>query len=212
MNTLQAESLQTQFNTLPGQTKLTVQHRQKLAYIYVRQSSLKQVEHNRESQENQYHLADRAEKLGWATERIRVIDADQAHSAATSQHRSGFKELVAEVSMGRVGIIFGWEVSRLARNNSDWYQLLDLAALFDTLIADNEGIYDPGLYNDRLLLGLKGTMSEAELHLIRQRMNAGRLNRCERGLTGNACLPDWLECRMAAPPSTLMTAYVIPSN
>src|SRR5437762_2784762 len=142
MSNLATEALHTPFSSLPGQTKLTLLHTQKLAYIYVCQSSPKQVAHNRESQENQYRLVARAESLGWAAERIRVIDADQARSASTSQHRHGFKEMVAEVSMGRVGIIFGGEVSRLARNNSDWYQLLDLAALFGTLIADNEGIYD----------------------------------------------------------------------
>ncbi|NWJ45709.1 MAG: recombinase family protein [Chloroflexi bacterium] len=174
-----------------GQSKLTLQHCQRLAYVYVRQSTAKQVERNRESQENQYHLVERAKMLGWSTERIRIIDMDQAQTASSSSHRAGFKDLVAEVSLGLVGIIFGWEVSRLARNNSDWYHLLDLAALFKTLIADNDGIYDPRLYNDRLLLGLKGTMSEAELYLIRQRMDAGRLNQVHKG-TYRQCLPTGL--------------------
>lgn len=174
-----------------GQVKLTAQHFQRLAYVYVRQSTAKQVERNRESQENQYHLVERAKTLGWPTDRIRIIDMDQAHSAASSIHRAGFKDLVAEVSLGLVGIIFGWEVSRLARNNSDWYHLLDLAALFKTLIADNDGIYDPHLYNDRLLLGLKGTMGEAELYLIRQRMHAGRINQVHKG-TYRQCLPTGL--------------------
>ncbi len=165
-----------------GGHKIMPAHLQRLACIYIRQSSLKQVEHNRESQFNQYQLAHRAETLGWHPERIRVIDADLGLSGQGSDYRTGFKELVTEVSLGHVGIIFGYEVSRLARNNSDWYQLLDLAAMFGTLIADNDGIYDPRLYNDRLLLGLKGTMSEAELHLIRQRLAAGRLTQVRRGL------------------------------
>jgi DNA invertase Pin-like site-specific DNA recombinase len=164
-----------------GQYKVRAEHLQRLAYIYIRQSTLKQVEHNRESQVNQYQLVQRAEALGWSRGRIRVIDTDQGLSGQGSEYRSGFKELVAEVSLGHVGIIFGYEVSRLARNNSDWYHLLDLAAVFGTLIADNDGIYDPRLYNDRLLLGLKGTMSEAELHLLRQRLDAGRMGQVLRG-------------------------------
>src|SRR5205085_10700540 len=126
-------------------------------------------------------LSQRALVLGWHPERVQVIDADQGLSGQGSDYRQGFKDLVAEVSLGHVGIIFGYEVSRLARNNSDWYHLLDLAAVFGTLIADNDGIYDPKLYNDRLLLGLKGTMSEAELHLIRNRLDAGRLSQVQRG-------------------------------
>src|SRR5215210_8320326 len=134
---------------IPGSSKLTPRHFQRLAFIYVRQSSPKQVERNLESQALQYQLVQRAEALGWSKERIRVIDADQGISGKESTYRNGFKELVAEVSLGHVGIIFGTEVSRLARNNSDWYHLLDLAAVFGTLIADNDGIYDPQLFNDR---------------------------------------------------------------
>jgi DNA invertase Pin-like site-specific DNA recombinase len=166
---------------ISGQSKLTKDHWKGLACVYVRQSTLKQVERNRESQVNQYQLVERAELLGWARERIRVIDADLGLSGQHTDQRSGFKELVAEVSLGHVGIIFGYEVSRLARNNGDWYHLLDLAAMFGTLIADTDGIYDPRLYNDRLLLGLKGTLSEAELHLIRSRLDAGRLSQVQRG-------------------------------
>lgn len=166
---------------MAGQSKLTKEHWKRLACVYVRQSTLKQVERNRESQVNQYQLVERAELLGWARERIHVIDADLGISGKSSENRIGFKELVAEVSLGHVGIIFGYEVSRLARNNGDWYHLLDLAAVFGTLIADTDGIYDPNLYNDRLLLGLKGTMSEAELHLIRNRLDAGRLSQVTRG-------------------------------
>jgi DNA invertase Pin-like site-specific DNA recombinase len=166
---------------IAGQSKLTKEHWKRLACVYVRQSTLKQVERNRESQVNQYQLVERAELLGWSRERIRVIDADLGISGQSSTNRTGFKELVAEVSLGHVGVIFGYEVSRLARNNGDWYHLLDLAAVFGTLIADTDGIYDPKLYNDRLLLGLKGTMSEAELHLIRNRLDAGRLSQVQRG-------------------------------
>jgi DNA invertase Pin-like site-specific DNA recombinase/uncharacterized protein YutE (UPF0331/DUF86 family) len=129
----------------------------------------------------QYKLVERAEALGWSNERIRVIDSDMGLSGATSDKRDGYKTLIAEIPLGKVGIIFGYEVSRLARNNSDWYHLLDLASLFGTLIADAEGIYDPRSYNDRILLGLKGTMSEAELHLIKMRLAAGRMSQVKRG-------------------------------
>ena len=162
-------------------SKITPTHLERLAFIYVRQSTPKQVLYNKESQENQYQLQHRAQALGWPTERIRVIDSDLGRSGSEATHRTGFQELVAEVSLGHAGIVFGYEVSRLARNNQDWYHLLDLAAVFGTLIADNDGIYDPRLYNDRLLLGLKGTMSEAELHLLRQRLDAGRMSQVKRG-------------------------------
>jgi DNA invertase Pin-like site-specific DNA recombinase len=176
--------------------KITSHHLERLAYVYIRQSSAKQVERNRESQVNQYQMAERAQSFGWATDRIRVIDSDLGLSGRSSQHRDGFKELVAEVTLGHVGIIFGYEVSRLARNNSDWYHLLDLAAVFGTLIADVDGLYDTRLYNDRLILGLKGTMSEAELHLLRLRLSAGRMSKVRRGAyrlhlpTGLVRLPD----------------------
>ena len=156
--------------------KITPAHHQRLAFIYVRQSTPKQVTQNQESQHYQYRLQIRAQELGWSAERVRVIDSDLGFSGAEATARGGFQELVAEVLLGHAGIIFGYEVSRLARNNADWYHLLDLAAVFGTLIADNDGVYDPRLYNDRLLLGLKGTMSEAELHLLRQRLDAGRMN------------------------------------
>jgi DNA invertase Pin-like site-specific DNA recombinase len=176
--------------------KINLQHQQRLAYIYVRQSTLKQVHQNQESQAYQYRLQQRAVELGWIEERILIIDSDLGTSGCESTARVGFQTLVAEVSLGRVGIVFGYEVSRLARNNYDWYHLLDLAAMFGTLIADCDGIYDPRLYNDRLLLGLKGTMSEAELHMLRQRLDAGRMNQVKRGTyrqrlpTGYLRLPD----------------------
>jgi DNA invertase Pin-like site-specific DNA recombinase/uncharacterized protein YndB with AHSA1/START domain len=183
-------------NDQPAHSKITAAHRQRLAIIYVRQSTLKQVSQNRESQQYQYRLQQRAQELGWSAERVRVIDSDLGFSGREATGRRGFQELVAEVSLGHAGIVFGYEVSRLARNNADWYHLLDLAAVFGTLIADNDGIYDPRLYNDRLLLGLKGTMSEAELHLLRQRLEAGRMNQVKRGVyrqrlpTGYLRLPD----------------------
>ena len=183
-------------NDFLSHPKITPTHYQRLAFIYVRQSTPKQVAQNQESQQYQYRLQLRAQELGWTAERVRVIDSDLGFSGSEAAGRSGFQELVAEVSLGHAGIVFGYEVSRLARNNADWYHLLDLAAVFGTLIADNDGIYDPRLYNDRLLLGLKGTMSEAELHLLRQRLDAGRMNQVKRGAyrqrlpTGYLRLPD----------------------
>ena len=161
--------------------KITPTHLERKAVVYIRQSTPKQVRMNTESQYNQRALVERAQSLGWSPERIVVLDADLGHSATTREGRDDFTQLAAEVALGHVGIIFGWEVSRLARNNADWYQLLDLAAVVGALIADIEGVYDPRSYNDRLLLGLKGTMSEAELHMMRQRLNAGRLSKVERG-------------------------------
>ncbi len=160
--------------------KISALHLQRLAYVYVRQSTMKQVEQNRESQRNQYRLVARAEQLGWPPERTRVIDSDLGQSGQSSEHRSGFNDLLAELTLGHVGIVLSYEVSRLARNNSDWYRLLDLAAVFGTLIADVDGVYDSRAYNDRLLLGLKGTMSEAELHIMRSRLEAGRLSQVRR--------------------------------
>jgi DNA invertase Pin-like site-specific DNA recombinase len=165
--------------TLHPKVRLT--HQQRLAYVYVRQSSPKQVAHNLESQRLQYELAQRAEELGWRSEQVRIIDEDQGLSGKESAGRDGFQDLVVEVSLGQVGIVFGYQVSRLARNNADWYHLLDLAAVFDTLIADADGVYNLRDYNDRLILGLKGTMSEAELHWLRQRLNDGRMSKVRRG-------------------------------
>lgn len=159
--------------------KITAWHRERRAYVYVRQSTPKQVRENRESQENQYALVARAHQLGWIPSRVHVIDADQGHSGLDST-RIGFQELVAEVSLGRVGIVLAYEASRLARN-ADWYVLLDLAALSGVLIADTDGVYDPRDYNDRLLLGLRGMLSQAELHLLRLRLAAGRMRQVERG-------------------------------
>lgn len=157
------------------------QHLQRSAYVYVRQSTMAQVERNRESRERQYELVGRAVSLGWHAAEVVVVDEDQGQSAKSADGRDGFQRLVAEVGLGRVGIVLGIEVSRLARRNADWYGLLDLCALTDTLIADSDGIYHPGLHNDRLVLGLKGTMSEAELHVLRARLRGGSLHKAAKG-------------------------------
>jgi DNA invertase Pin-like site-specific DNA recombinase len=156
-------------------SKVTSEHRRRLAYLYVRQSSLQQVHDHRESTARQYDLKRRAQALGWAGEGIVVIDEDLGLSGASAAERSGFQRLVAEVGLGRVGLVMGLEVSRLARNSSDWHRLLEICALAETLILDEDGIDDPSHFNDRLLLGLKGTMSEAELHVLRARLIGGSL-------------------------------------
>ncbi len=161
--------------------KLTPEHLERLAVVYVRQSTLQQVMGHQESTRVQYGLANRAAAWGWSTERIVVIDEDQGKSGASAEERSGFQRLVTEVGLNHVGLILGVEMSRLARCSKDWHQLLEICALFGTAIADLDGIYNPSDYNDRLLLGLKGTMSEAELHLLKQRMMQGKLNKARRG-------------------------------
>jgi excisionase family DNA binding protein len=161
--------------------KVTEQHRRRRAVVYVRQSTLHQVERNVESAARQYALRERAVELGWPAASVVVVDEDTGRSGARSEGRIGFKELVAEVGLGHVGLVLALEVSRLARSSADWHQLLDLCALTGTLIADADGVYSPAEFNDRLLLGLKGTMSEAELHLIRARLDGGLRNKAERG-------------------------------
>jgi DNA invertase Pin-like site-specific DNA recombinase len=162
-------------------SKITAAHLRRRALVYVRQSTTAQVEYNRESTERQYRLAERAVELGWAREQIKVLDQDLGISGSGLAERAGFTHLTAEVALGQVGIVLGLEVSRLARNNADWYRLLDLCGTTDTLIGDADGIYHPGLFNDRLVLGLKGTMSEAELHVLRARLNGGIRNKAARG-------------------------------
>ncbi|MCX6922415.1 MAG: recombinase family protein [Verrucomicrobia bacterium] len=163
--------------------KVTASHLRRDAYLYVRQSTPRQVLENTESTQRQYDLRQRAVALGWPLERVVVIDHDLGHSAATASaaDRQGFQKLVSEVSLGRAGIVLGLEVSRLARNSSDWHRLVEICGLTDTLILDEDGIYDPGHFNDRLLLGLKGTMSEAELHVLHARMRGGLLHKAKRG-------------------------------
>jgi DNA invertase Pin-like site-specific DNA recombinase len=166
---------------MPMSGKVTPSHLRRLAYVYVRQSTLTQMERNKESTARQYRLADRAKALGWASDQIRTIDDDQGLSGSGTARRKGFELVASEVALGRAGIILAIEVSRLARNNADWYRLLDFCGMTDTLIGDEDGLYHPGLYNDRLLLGLKGTMSEAELHVIRARLNGGIRSKAARG-------------------------------
>jgi DNA invertase Pin-like site-specific DNA recombinase len=161
--------------------KIVAEHLERLAIVYVRQSTPQQVLNHQESTRLQYSLKTRAVQLGWSEARVVVIDDDLGKSGSTAEGRIGFQRLVSEVGLGHVGIILGVEMSRLARCCKDWHQLLEVCALFGTLIADLDGIYDPAHYNDRLLLGLKGTMSEAELHIIKQRMSQGRINKARRG-------------------------------
>ena len=161
--------------------KVSTSHLERDAYLYVRQSSLRQVMHNTESTKRQYALRERAVALGWPMERIHTIDSDLGRSGAEAAGRDGFQHLVTKVAMGEVGIVLGLEVSRLARNNADWHRLIELAALSETLILDEDGVYDPAHFNDRLLLGLKGTMSEAELHILKARLQGGIINKARRG-------------------------------
>lgn len=160
--------------------KVTAGHLQRRAYLYIRQSTLRQVFENTESTRRQYALRDKALALGWASEQIHVIDSDLGKSGA-ERDRVGFQQLVTEVSLDRVGIVMSLEVSRLARNSTDWHRLLELCALTGTLILDEDGLYDPAHFNDRLILGLKGTMSEAELHVLRARLQGGIRNKARRG-------------------------------
>jgi len=164
-----------------GDGKVQGWHRDRLAVVYVRQSSRQQVLDHGESTRLQYGLADRAVALGWPASRVMVIDEDLGRSAVDAAGRPGFARLVAEITMGHVGLVLGLEMSRLARAGRDWHQLVELCSLAGALLADVDGVYDPNWYNDRLLLGLKGTMSEVELHLIKQRMASGRLAKASRG-------------------------------
>jgi DNA invertase Pin-like site-specific DNA recombinase len=161
--------------------KITADHLRRDAYLYVRQSTLRQVAENGESTQRQYALRDRAIAAGWPTERVHVIDCDLGKSGSSASTRDGFQELVSEVALAKAGIVMGLEVSRLARNSADWHRLIELCAVTATLILDEDGVYDVGDFNDRLLLGLKGTMSEAELHILKARMRGGQLNKARRG-------------------------------
>src|SRR5947208_14915142 len=161
--------------------KIRPDHLDRLAVIYVRQSTLFQVRENTGSTTRQYDLVKRAQDLGWTEASIQVVDSDQGQSGASSVGRDGFQWLVAEVGLGHVGAVLSLEVSRLARSCSDWYRLLEICALSETLVIDEEGVYDPGAHNDRLLLGFKGNMSEAELHWLHQRLQGGKLTKAEQG-------------------------------
>ena len=162
-------------------SKIQPWHLDRLAVVYVRQSTPQQVAENRESTDRQYALVQRAVELGWPPDRILVIDDDQGKSGASAEGRLGFQRLLAEVGLDHVGLILGIEMSRLARSCKDWHQLIELCAIFRTLLTDPDGLYDPTDHNDRLLLGLTGIMSEAELHVLRGRMRQGLLNKVRRG-------------------------------
>jgi DNA invertase Pin-like site-specific DNA recombinase len=163
------------------QSKVTPQHLVQKASVYVRQSTLGQVLHHQESTQRQYALKDKALGLGWRENQIRVLDRDLGQSGAQIQTREDFKTLLADVSLGDVGAVLALEASRLARSNADWHRLIELCSLTGTLILDEDGVYDPADFNDSLLLGLKGTMSAAELHFIRARLLGGKRNKAERG-------------------------------
>jgi DNA invertase Pin-like site-specific DNA recombinase len=162
-------------------TKVQARHLKRNAYLYVRQSTLRQVLENTESTQRQYALRERAMALGWRLDQVVIIDSDLGQSGASAVDREGFQRLVSDVGLGRAGIVMGLEVSRLARNSTDWHRLLEICALADTLILDEDGVYDPAYFNDRLLLGMKGIMSEAELHILRARLRGGILNKARRG-------------------------------
>ena len=164
-----------------GGSKILAMHVAKLAVVSVRQSSLQQVLENRESTARQYALRDYAIALGWPATRVVLLDEDQGHSGASARHRHGFQRLLAEVTLNHVGLVLGLEMSRLARSAKDWHHLLEVCALFGTLLADQDGVYDASDPNDRLLLGLQGTMSEVELQTMRQRLERGRLHKAQRG-------------------------------
>ena len=162
-------------------SKIQAHHHQKMAYVYLRQSTMAQVYHHQESTHRQYALKDRALELGWPPDQIRVLDADLGQSGTQMNNRQDFKTLVADVSLEKVGAVFALEASRLSRSCSDWHRLLEICSLTGTLIVDADGCYDPADFNDQLLLGLKGTMSQAELHFIRARLQGGKRNKAQRG-------------------------------
>ena len=167
--------------TFAGEERVTTAHRARLAYVYIRQSTAGQVRQHQESTELQYHLAERAVRLGWPRDRVLVVDEDLGRSGASSDGRQGFQRLIAEIGLGKAGLVLSLDASRLARNNRDWHQLLELCSLFGVLLADGERLYDPMAYHDRLLLGLSGIMSEAELHQIRVRLHQGEQQKAARG-------------------------------
>lgn len=172
---------------MPRPAKIRDRHLDRLAIVYVRQSTPHQVHENRESRERQYALADYAASLGWPRDRVVVVDEDQGRSGRSAADRAGFQRLIAEVTLGHVGLVLGLEMSRLARSSSDWHRLLELCALCGCLLADQDGLYDPTDPNDRLLLGLKGTLSEAELFTLRNRLERGRRKRRAGPSSSPAC-------------------------
>lgn len=161
--------------------KILPTHLDRQAAVYLRQSSLKQVLEHRESTARQYALQDRAKELGWSADHVDVIDEDLGQSGASAQRRTGFQRLAEDIAQGTVGAIFALEVSRLARSSADWHRLLELCGLADVVIVDEQAVYTPRDFDDRLLLGLKGTMSEAELHVLKARLRGGVVNKARRG-------------------------------
>src|SRR6202166_1661762 len=162
-------------------SKIADQHLSRQACIYIRQSTMGQVRFNQESTERQYNLASKAQSLGWSSERMRILDRDLGQSGARTTNREDFKTLVSDVAMSQVGAIFSLEASRLARSNQDWHRLLELCAVTQTLVIDEDGCYDPAEFNDGLVLGMKGTFAQAELHIIRARLHGGKLNKAQKG-------------------------------
>ncbi|MGA8155551.1 MAG: recombinase family protein [Rhodoplanes sp.] len=162
-------------------SKIADRHLSRQACIYIRQSTLAQVRSNQESTDRQYNLLNKAQSLGWAAEQIRILDRDLGQSGAAATKRADFKTLVGDVAMGQIGAIFALEASRLARSNQDWHRLLELCAITGTLVIDEDGCYDPAEFNDSLVLGMKGTFAQAELHIIRARLHGGKLNKASRG-------------------------------
>jgi DNA invertase Pin-like site-specific DNA recombinase len=191
---------------MPDSARLTPSQLRRTAIVYVRQSSPSQLERNTESTQRQYALVTRAVELGFAREAVVVIDEDLGISGSGTAERSGFARLTAEVALGRVGLVLGLEVSRLARNNADWYRLLDLCALTDTLIGDGDGLYHPRAFNDRLVLGLKGTMSEAELHTLRARLEGGIRSKAAVGSCAERCRSGWCGARRLARSACIPTS------
>jgi DNA invertase Pin-like site-specific DNA recombinase len=161
--------------------KIADRHLSRQACIYIRQSTLAQVRFHQESTDRQYNLMNKARSLGWSQEQIRVLDRDLGKSGAAASTRTDFKTLVGDVAMGHVGAIFSLEASRLARSNQDWHRLLELCAITGTVVIDEDGVYDPADFNDGLVLGMKGTFAQAELHIIRARLHSGKLNKASRG-------------------------------
>lgn len=162
-------------------TKIQASHKEKMACVYLRQSTMAQVLHHKESTERQYALKNRAQELGWDLEKIKLLDRDLGMSGTQMEGREDFKSLVADVSLNKVGAIFALEASRLSRSSADWNRLFELCSLTNTLIIDEDGCYDPTNFNDQLLLGLKGIMSQAELHFIRVRLLGGKINKAKKG-------------------------------
>src|SRR5215470_15314475 len=187
-------------------TKLRNEHLTRPALVYVRQSTLIQVRDNTASAARQYHLAQRAQDLGWPASLVVVIDQDQGRSGAPHAGRDGFEYLIAEVGLGRAGAVLCLEASRLARSSSDWYRLIEICALTDTLVIDEDGVYDPGQYNDRLLLGFRGTMSEAELHWLHCRLVGGTLAKAQQG-TLRLRLPVGLVYKAAGQIQSALRPY-----